>query len=112
MSTIQAGVPVKTPRRRRSTRLRRKQTRVAWLMLAPALVVIGFVAFYTLGRTVYQSFTAEQFLGGTTHWIGLHNFKDLIHDAIFRDSVVVRMKFTVITEVYELVMGMIIALGV
>ena len=52
------------PKRRRSKRLQRRQTRLAWLMLTPALVVLGFVAFYPLGQTVYDSFTDRQFLEG------------------------------------------------
>ena len=81
-------------------------------MLAPALLVVGFVAFYPLGKTVYQSFTDEQFLGGTVHWIGLTNYRDLIHDTIFRDAIVETIKFTVITVGFEFVLGMIIALVV
>ena len=83
-------------------------------MLAPALAVVGFVAFYPLGRTIYQSFTNQQFLAGIepTKFIGLRNYQGLIHDTIFRDAVVVTVKFTVITVVFEFLLGMIIALVV
>ncbi len=83
-------------------------------MLAPALAVVAFVAFYPLGRTIYQSFTNQQFLAGIepTKFIGLRNYQDLIHDTIFRDAVVVTVKFTVITVVFEFLLGMIIALVV
>ena len=103
-------------RRRRSTRLRRRQTRLAWLLLAPSLVVVAIVAFYPLGRTVYQSFTDQQFLAlEPTKWIGLENYfgeAGLIHDTIFRDAVVTTVKFTVITVLFEFVLGLIIALVV
>src|SRR6266508_975441 len=101
-------------RRRRGTRLQRRQMRLAWIMLSPALAVVGFVAIYPLGQTIYQSFTNEQFLAGLepTKWIGLGNYRDLIHDTVFRDSVVTTVKFTVITVVFEFVLGMIIALVV
>ncbi len=116
MSATQPDKPLAPPRpkRRRSTRLQRKQTRLAWLMLTPALVVMALVAFYPLGQTVYDSFTDRQFLGGLepTRWVGLDNYRDLIHDTIFRDAVVVTVKFTVITVSIELVLGMIIALVV
>jgi trehalose/maltose transport system permease protein len=102
------------PRRRRSTRLQRKQTLLAWTMLAPALALVAFVALYPLGQTIYDSFTNRQFLGGLqpTEFVGLQNYRDLVHDTIFRDSVVVTVKFTVITVSMELVLGMIIALAV
>jgi trehalose/maltose transport system permease protein len=101
-------------RKRRGTRLQRKQTHFAWMLLAPALAVVAFVAIYPLGRTIYQSFTNEQFLAGLepTKWVGLKNYRDLIHDTIFRDSIVETLKFTVITVVFEFVLGMIIALVV
>src|SRR5438309_9288662 len=101
MSSVQAGIPVKAPRRRRKSRFKRRQTRVAWLMLLPALLIVGFVAFFPLGRTIYQSFTDEQFLGGTAHWIGLKNYRSLIDDPDFRNSIVVTVKFTLITVAFE-----------
>ena len=101
------------PWRRRSGRLQRKQTRLAWIMLAPALVVVALVALYPLGLTIYQSFTDKQFLAiEPTKWIGLENYRTLIHDTIFRDSIVTTVKFTLITVSFEFVLGLIIALVV
>jgi trehalose/maltose transport system permease protein len=113
MSTV--ATPAPTPRRRRRrTRLQRRQTRLAWLFLLPALAVVALVAIYPLGKTVYQSFTDEQFLQGITptKWVGLANYKDLWHDSDFRHSIWVTIKFTLITVAFELVLGMIIALVV
>src|SRR5262245_38042611 len=83
-------------------------------MLAPALIVVGFVARYPLGLTIYQSFTDEQFLAGITptQWIGLENYRDLIHDTVFRHSVWVTLKFTFVTVTFEFALGLIIALVV
>jgi trehalose/maltose transport system permease protein len=99
---------------RRTTTFQQRQVRLAWFMLTPALLVVGFVALYPLGVTIYQSFTDEQFLAGITptHWVGLQNYKDLIHDTVFRNSVWVTIKFTVITVVFEFVLGLVIALVV
>jgi trehalose/maltose transport system permease protein len=113
MSTTQPNVGAVQPRRRRS-KLHQRQTRLAWMMLAPALLVVGAVAFYPLGVTIYQSFTDQQFLAGIepTKFVGLRNYRDLIHDTVFRDSIVVTVKFTLITVAFEFVLGMIIALVV
>ena len=98
---------------RRRTRLHRSQTRLAWIMLAPALALVAVVALYPLGTTIYQSFTDQQFLAiEPTKWIGLQNYRDLIHDTVFRDSVVTTIKFTLITVVFEFVLGLGIALVV
>src|ERR687885_1611244 len=112
MSTV--APPAPAPRRRRRTGLQRRQTRLGWLLLLPALATVGFVALYPLGKTVYQSFTNEEFLAGIepTKWVGLENYRDLWHDTVFRDSVWTTVKFTLITVAFEFVLGMIIALVV
>src|SRR5213595_660318 len=112
MSSV--ATPAPTPRRRTRTRLQRRQARLAWLLLLPALAAVGFVAIYPLGNTVYQSFTDQEFLAGIspTKWVGLQNYKDLYHDSIFRHAVWVTIKFTLITVSFEFVLGMIIALVV
>jgi trehalose/maltose transport system permease protein len=83
-------------------------------LLLPALAVVAFVAIYPLGRTIYQSFTNQEFLAGLepTKRVGLDNYHRLIHDTIFRDTVVLTIKFTVITVSIEFVLGLIIALAV
>jgi trehalose/maltose transport system permease protein len=113
MSTVATPARPAT-RRRRRTKLQRRQTRLAWLMLLPALAAVSFVALYPLGQTVYQSFTNQEFLAGIepTRWVGLDNYRDLWHDSIFRDSVWVTIKFTLITVAFEFVLGLIIALVV
>jgi trehalose/maltose transport system permease protein len=108
------ATPAARPRRRRRTKPQRRQTRIGWTLLIPALAVVAFVAIYPLGKTVYQSFTNEQFLAGIepTKWVGLQNYKDLWHDTVFRNSVWETIKFTLITVSFEFVLGLIIALTV
>ena len=83
-------------------------------MLTPALALVALVAIYPLARTIYDSFTNRQFLEGIepTEFVGLQNYRDLLHDTIFRDSIVVTVKFTLVTVAFELVLGLIIALVV
>jgi trehalose/maltose transport system permease protein len=113
VSTV--ATPASAPRRRRRrTKLQRRQTRIGWLLLVPALAVVAFVAIYPLGKTVYESFTNQEFLAGLepTKWVGLENYRTLWHDSIFRHSVWVTVKFTLITVSFEFVLGLIIALVV
>jgi trehalose/maltose transport system permease protein len=100
--------------RRGGTSFQQRQVRLAWMMLTPALLVVAFVALYPLGVTVYQSFTNEQFLAGIepTKWVGLKNYTNVLHDTIFRHAIWVTVKFTVITVVFEFVLGLIVALVV
>jgi trehalose/maltose transport system permease protein len=107
------ATPAPAPRPRRS-KLRRRQTILAWAFLIPALAVVAFVALYPLGKTVYQSFTDQQFLQGITptKWVGFQNYKDLWHDTDFRHSIWVTIKFTLITVAFEFFLGLAIALVV
>ena len=114
MSTVATPAPAPRRRRRRGTKLQRRQTRIGWILLLPSLAVVGFVALYPLGKTVYQSFTNQEFLAGIepTKWVGLENYRTLWHDTIFRDAVWLTVKFTLITVSFEFVLGLIIALVV
>ena len=76
--------------------------------------MVAVVAIYPLGLTVWQSFTNEQFLAGLqpVEFVGLENYRNLIDDPFWWDSVWLTLKFTAITVSFELVLGMIIALVV
>ena len=113
MSTAATPAPAPRRRRRRSG-LQRRQTRIGWLLLLPALAAVAFVAIYPLGKTVYESFTNQEFLQGLepTKWVGLDNYRTLWHDTVFRDAVWETIKFTLITVSFEFVLGLIIALVV
>jgi trehalose/maltose transport system permease protein len=110
MGSVAAPAPT---RRRRRTKLQRRQTRIAWLLLLPSLAVVALVALYPLGKTVYQSFTNQEFLALTpTQWVGLANYRQLIHDSVFRGAVWETIKFTLITVSFEFALGLAIALVV
>ena len=108
-----ATTPAPTRQRRRRTKLQRRQTRLAWLLLLPSLLVVALVAMYPLGKTVYQSFTDQEFLGLTpTKWVGLKNYRALYHDTFFRDAIWTTIKFSLITVSIEFVLGLVVALTV
>jgi trehalose/maltose transport system permease protein len=115
MSTVATPATPPRRRRRRTTKLQRRQTRLAWLLLLPALAAVTFVAIYPLGTTVYQSFTDEEFLTPGSKWVGLDNYfgeLGVIHDAIFKDAIILTIKFTLITVAFEFALGLVIALVV
>ena len=108
-----ASVATTVTTRRRRTKLQRRQTRVAWLLLLPSLAVVALVAMYPLGKTVFQSFTNQEFLAlEPTKWVGLQNYTTLIHDTFFRHSIWTTVKFTLITVTFEFALGLAIALVV
>ena len=111
--TSVATPPIPPTRRQRTAKLQRRQTRLAWLLLVPSLAVVAFVAIYPLGKTVYQSFTNQEFLAlEPTKWVGLHNYRELWHDTVFRHAVWKTVEFTLITVGFEFGLGLAIALVV
>lgn len=96
----------------RST-LRSSQTRTAWLLLIPTLLVVTLVAMVPLIQTIWYSFTNAKLASvQPTKFVGLRNYRFLIHDIAFRDSIWVTVKFTIITVIVEFALGMLIALVV
>lgn len=98
--------------KRSTTQLQSKQARLAWLMLLPTIVGIIVVALYPLGRTFYDSLTDASFGAATTHFIGLKNYQLLLQDTQWWSSVIVTLKFTVLTGIFEFILGTVIALVV
>jgi multiple sugar transport system permease protein len=59
----------------------------AFVLLIPALVPILVLSVAPLARGIYLGFTDSRAgLGATTHFIGLDNFRALIHDSLFVNS--------------------------
>lgn len=97
--------------RRPGATQRQQQTRLAWLLLIPTLAVVAFVALYPLAQTIYQSFTDARLASGVEpKFIGLQNYRDLLQDTAFRDSILVTLQFTILTVVFEFLLGLGIAL--
>jgi trehalose/maltose transport system permease protein len=91
--------------------LTRSQTRLAWLMLAPTLAVVAFVALYPLLQTIWQSFTDARLASGREpQFVGLRNYERLIGDQTFINSIFVTVQFTVLTIIFEFILGLIIAM--
>jgi trehalose/maltose transport system permease protein len=111
--TAEQAQPIETGARRRSSGLVRSQTRTAWLLLLPTLLVVAAVAMVPLIETIYLSFTDDRLADASpANWIGLENYQRLIDDGRFRHAVGVTIRFTILTVVAEFVLGMIIALVV
>jgi trehalose/maltose transport system permease protein len=114
----QISVPAGPARRRKGLTLQARQVRLAWLMLVPALLVMVFVALYPLARTIYSSFTDEQFLGGTTHVVGFANYYNIFTNNTntaasypdFYAATTLTLKFAVWSVVLEFIIGLGIAL--
>ncbi len=110
-----------TPDRQRQTRapqgkirsLASSQTRTAWLLLLPTILVVLLVAMVPLAQTIWYSFTNARLASlRPTDVVGLKNYRFLIHDTAFRNSIWTTIKFSVLTVVFEFILGIVIALVV
>jgi multiple sugar transport system permease protein len=109
MATTAIRTPVAARRAgRRGFRVAR-ETRVAWLFLFPSLV--GFVVFYAYPalRGFYLSFTNFDLLRDSGSWVGLDNYKAMLHDTLFWNSLVVTFKYVVINIGIQTVLALAIA---
>ncbi len=96
--------------------LQKRQVRLAWLMLVPALAVLVFVALYPLAQTIYASFTNQQFLGSTTKFVGFENYYNILTNNVnagypdFFAAIVLTLKFSVWSVALEFAIGLGVAL--
>jgi ABC-type sugar transport system permease subunit len=82
--------------------------RLAWILIAPAL--IGFLVFfvYPTIRGIYLSFTDFKVLTPPT-WIGLDNFKQMLGDDVFWNALFVTVYYVVISVVLGVGLSIITA---
>jgi trehalose/maltose transport system permease protein len=95
------------------SKLVQAQTRLAWVLLAPSLLVVALVALVPLVQTISQSFTNARLASERpVSIVGLTNYINLFTDTDFLRSIWVTVQFTVITVAFEFLLGLIIALVV
>ena len=95
------------------SKLVQAQTRLAWILLAPSLVVVALVAVVPLVQTIAQSFTNARLASERpVSVVGLTNYLNLLTDTDFLRSIWVTVQFSVITVVFEFLLGLLIALVV
>ncbi|WP_310794906.1 carbohydrate ABC transporter permease [Cnuibacter physcomitrellae] len=82
--------------------------RLAWVLIAPALV--GFLVFflYPTLRGIYLSFTDFKVLTPPT-WVGLDNFVRLLGDQVFWSSLGVTVYFVVLSVVFGMFFALVTA---
>jgi multiple sugar transport system permease protein len=91
--------------------IRKREQRIGWWLIVPALLVLLLVFAYPIGRAFWLSLF-EQNLGTelTAQFNGLGNYARLLGDGRFWRSLWNTSIFTVVSIVLELVLGMAIAL--
>ena len=89
-----------------------RDTRLAWLLMTPALALLAVLALAPLLATIRESFFSHDlrlpWLGRS--FAGLGNYVEAARDARFRQAVAHTAGFTLATVAMELVLGLLLAL--
>ena len=89
----------------------RQRVRSAWLFLAPSLVVLALVAGWPLLRTFWFALTDANLSDlSRARFVGLENFKELLTDDRWWQSVWTTFRFAFISVALETALGLMIAL--
>ena len=74
----------------------------AWLLLAPALILLGVFVIYPIAYLIYLSFTAGSFTRTGAEWVGLRNYWRLLFDPDFWQVLGNTAYFTIATVIPSL----------
>ena len=92
-------------------RQRRRDIRTAYLLLAPAVLLLLTVLAYPLGWEVWTSLTAFSPLQeGATAFVGLENYRRQLGDSQFWMAAAITLAYTVVTSLAKLTLGLGFAL--
>src|SRR5947208_5158934 len=98
--------------RRSTARLRYATERrgvPATLFIWPAVIVIALLVGVPFGLAIYLSFTDATAGSLTGKWVGLANFRNQLHDQIFRDALWHTFLFTIISQAVVIVVAGLLA---
>jgi multiple sugar transport system permease protein len=88
----------------------REATRVALLMVAPAVIITAALVIYPLVKGFQTSLESEDAaLGGQPHFVGLRNYGDVLRSSTARDAIVHTLSYVALAMTLELALGLIVA---
>jgi multiple sugar transport system permease protein len=89
---------------------RRRETRFAWLLILPTILFVGvFTAAPIVGSFVLSFFNYSVI--APAHWVGLANYRALLHDSNARAAFGVTILLTAGIVIAEVVAGLALAVG-
>ena len=98
------------PIRRRRFTLRQQESRVAWLLVAPSLLIILGITLQPILTTLYLSFFyVSAGINTPQTFVGLGNYWHMLTDAVFWQTIGRTFYFTLVSVGLELLLGLAIA---
>jgi multiple sugar transport system permease protein len=88
-----------------------KEYRTAYVMIAPLILVMLLFVMIPFVNSVVQSFKSINLtMPGQDHWIGFKNYTDIFQDQNILNALLNTFYYTVIAIVFEILLGLLIAL--
>jgi len=101
-------------RQRRPLTLRRVgSAAVPYLLVAPVVIAIAAVLgypLYKLGTLSFQRYGLPELIQRKGEWVGLDNFRSVLGDEVFWDTLVRTIVFTAVNVALTMVLGLLLAL--
>ena len=83
---------------------------LGWLFVAPAIVLVVVLVLYPMVHGFQQSIESGGFLfGEKPGYVGLRNYRDVIHDPASRDAMRHTLEYVVLAVALEMVLGIFVA---
>jgi ABC-type sugar transport system permease subunit len=90
--------------------LRQQEARIAWLLLAPSLILILGITLQPILTTLYLSFfEVSSGVNLPKTFVGFGNYWEMLTDAVFWQTIGRTFNFTVVSVGLELILGLAIA---
>ena len=100
-----------TSKKRKYNSLQKTETRDAWIMMAPAIIILLVIAVYPILRTFWLVSTKWYLqIRGSGYPFGTKNYIKIFQDERALHSIGFTLKFTITTVFFELVIGFAAAL--
>ena len=106
-----AGVSVGRPRKRMLTERQRAERKLAWMLCAPAVIIMALVAVYPILYAIYLSFLRYDLrFPDDRHFIGFTNYATILSSTgLWWQAFGVTVVITVVSVTIELILGFAVA---
>jgi multiple sugar transport system permease protein len=109
--TVVPAPPVpRPPRGLRHTLSEARREWSAYLFLAPGLLLFSIFTVFALGFAFYLTFHEWSIIEPDKPFVGLDNYKDMVHDERFRRAVINTLYFTGASVPLGMIVGLAVAL--
>ncbi len=93
--------------------MRRAYFKTSWVaaaLIAPQLLIIFVFFYWPTSQALYWAFTLEQPWGGGNEWVGFENFRAILNDQYYWQSIRVSFLFAAGSTILAMGMGLTLAL--